>query len=184
MWLLQLFVDAATWVFILLTVFNNAVPANTWVCYTTNCYYVVWSSAIKGQQFQLSTSVLTLHYPYDKSYVPCRAKTASEAWSTVATTRLYVLQVVSEEHVSIFRMALSGGWPPFQMFHLTVFWTWLPYHVGKSLPIIAEERVRFQFSPCEICDTGSGTGTGFSPSTSVLSCQDHSTNAPYSPAHT
>jgi hypothetical protein len=144
-WLLQLFVDAATWAFILLTVFDNAVLANTWLCSTTNCYCIVWSSAIKGQQFQLSTSVLTLHNPYDRSHVP-RAKIASEAWSTVATIKLHVLKVVSEEYnVSIFRMTLSGGWSPFQMFHLTVFWTWMPYYVGKSLPVIAVEWVRFQF---------------------------------------
>jgi hypothetical protein len=150
----------------------------------TNCYYI-WSSSINGQRFQLSTSVLTPHNPCDKSYVPYRAKTASEAWSTAATTKLYALQVVSEEYnVSIFRMTLSGGWSPFQMFHLTVFWTWMPYPVGKSLPLIAEERVRSQFSPREVCGTGSGTGTSLSPSTSVLSCHYHSTNAPYSLSHT
>jgi len=106
MWLLQLFVDAATWVFILLTAFDNAVPANTWICYTTNCYYVVWSSAIKGQQFQLLPSVLTLHYPYDKSYVPYRAKTASESWSTVATTKLCTSCKLFRRNI----MSPSSGW--------------------------------------------------------------------------
>jgi hypothetical protein len=44
-----------------------------------------------------------------QTYVPYRAKTRSEARSTVATTKLYVLQVVSEEYnVAIFRMTLSG----------------------------------------------------------------------------
>jgi len=43
--------------------------------------------------------------------------------------------------------------------------------------VIAEDRVRYQVIPCEICDAKNYTWTGFSPSTSILPCQYHSTNA-------
>ena len=46
-------------------------------------------------------------------------------------------------------------------------------------PLAEEARIRFQASQCGICGEQIGTGTGFSPSTSVLPCQYHSTNAPY-----
>ena len=45
-------------------------------------------------------------------------------------------------------------------------------------PVTTEAPVRSQVSPCEICGGQSGTGTGFSSSTSLFPCQYHSTSAP------
>jgi hypothetical protein len=44
--------------------------------------------------------------------------------------------------------------------------------------LTAEARVRSRVGSCRICGGQSGTGTGFSPSTSVFSCQFDSTAAP------
>jgi hypothetical protein len=42
-------------------------------------------------------------------------------------------------------------------------------------PLTAESRVRALVNPCGICSEQSGTGTGFSQSSSVFPCQYHST---------
>jgi hypothetical protein len=49
--------------------------------------------------------------------------------------------------------------------------------VSRRTPT-AEARVRSRVSPCGICGGQSGTGTGFSLSSSVFPCQFHSTGAP------
>jgi hypothetical protein len=44
-------------------------------------------------------------------------------------------------------------------------------------PLTAEARVQARISPCGICGGQRGTVTGFSPSSSGLACQYHSTLA-------
>jgi hypothetical protein len=45
-------------------------------------------------------------------------------------------------------------------------------------PLTAEARLRSRVGPCGICGGQSGSGTGFSRSTSVFPCHFHSTGAP------
>ena len=53
-------------------------------------------------------------------------------------------------------------------------------HAVNCRLLTAEAWVRSWAGPCEVCGCQIGSGAGFSPSTSVLHCQCHSTNAPYS----
>jgi hypothetical protein len=54
-------------------------------------------------------------------------------------------------------------------------WIWRSTEVVSRRLLAAESRVRTRVNPCVICGGQSGTGTGFSPSSSVLPCQYHST---------
>jgi hypothetical protein len=47
--------------------------------------------------------------------------------------------------------------------------------VVSRRPLTEEACVRARVNPCGICGGQSGTGTGFSPSSSVFPCQYHST---------
>jgi hypothetical protein len=61
-----------------------------------------------------------------------------------------------------------------------------PFQKGRAMslavsrrPLTADARVRCRVDPCGICGGQSGTGTGLSPSTSVVPCQYNFINAPY-----
>jgi hypothetical protein len=47
--------------------------------------------------------------------------------------------------------------------------------VVSCRPLTMEARVRARVNPCGICGGQGGTGTGFSPNSSVFPCQYHST---------
>jgi hypothetical protein len=49
--------------------------------------------------------------------------------------------------------------------------------VVSRRPLTEEAWVRVLVNPCGICGGQSGTGTGFSPSSSAFPCQYHSTFA-------
>ena len=49
--------------------------------------------------------------------------------------------------------------------------------------LTTETAFRCEVRPCGICGAPSGTGTGFSPTTSIFPCQYHSTIGPYSSFH-
>jgi hypothetical protein len=74
------------------------------------------------------------------------------------------------------------GFPPStSVFPCQFYSNGAPLH-GKTKKLIllstAEARLRSRVRPCEICGGQRGTGTGFSPSTSVFPCQFRSTGAP------
>jgi hypothetical protein len=55
-------------------------------------------------------------------------------------------------------------------FRRNVFLSWVTINYR---PLTSEDPVRSRFSPCRICGGQSGTGTFFSPSSSVLRCKYH-----------
>jgi len=73
---------------------------------------------------------------------------------------------------------------------LLLWWGNINYEWGRGMGqsvsrryVTAELRVRGQIVPHAICGGQSGTGVGYSQSTSAFPCQYHSTNASYSLIH-
>jgi hypothetical protein len=77
--------------------------------------------------------------------------------------------MVRPEYLNIIQVKFTLQW--------TVLWLWR----FSRRPVITDPRGKSQVSPYEICGGQSGTGTGFSPSTSGFACQYYSTGASYSP---
>jgi hypothetical protein len=59
----------------------------------------------------------------------------------------------------------------FANIEMAIIWGRVMAHVASRRPLTAEARVRARVNPCGICGRQSGTGTGFSLSSSVFPCQ-------------
>jgi len=61
--------------------------------------------------------------------------------------------------------------------------TFSPHQAVSRRPVTGQARVRFKANPRGIASGQSDSGTSFSPRTSLLLCQNLSTNAPYTFIH-